>query len=610
MSAVRRLESAGELTSLDRRLAAFVSEHSRGLSALESETLELLVALLSRALREGHACLEITEQAERRVIGEQGEELVQIPSLSVLRSVLEKSGAVEVVTEEATSSFSPEELSTRRPLVFHPEGRLYFRRYDEHELRLAAAISRLRDVDDEVISPALRARLDHYFPLQDEIDLQRRAAELALLRRFLVISGGPGTGKTSTVVKILALLAERALASGESPPRVLLLAPTGKAAARLVESIRGAKAGLEVAPEIIAAITEDSSTIHRALGVRPDSSTRYLRTQENPLPEDVILVDEASMVDLALMRHLVEAVRPDARLILLGDRYQLASVEAGSVLAELCQFFSPGLEETSSHAEGQSLVQLEKSYRFSERSGIYRLAASIRQGDSGAALAALRESSDEVSLHLLAGEPRVSALLKQHVLQGFRRALRLRDPARVLEALTTFRVLAAHRRGPFGVESLNQLFREWLGRAGLVPLRGEFFRGRPVMITRNDPGTRLNNGDFGLVWPDASGRMSVFFEEGEGRIRQLSPAQLPEHETAFAMTIHKSQGSEYDDVLVVLPEANSPLLSRELLYTAVTRAKRRAILFGQEGAIVSSCQRSLERASGLGRALASRSRAG
>jgi len=595
----RELERAGLLSALDRALGEFLG--GEGLVGLAA-------ALVSRNLREGHVCLELARVGE--LLHETANSLSELPTRESLQRALEKSDAVACVG--STEKTEPRALDSQanRPLVLDAAGRLYFRRYFEHEQRLARALTALgRTANQDAVVPLAAERFDHYFGAQVGVDLQRRAAELASNCPFVIISGGPGTGKTATVVKILALLIEQAHQTNTPVPRALLLAPTGKAAARLKESIARAKGELGAPPEVLAAIVGEASTIHRALGVRPDSRTRFRRSSESPLPYDLVLVDEASMVDLSLMRHLVESLRPTTRLILLGDRYQLASVQAGSVLAELCAAFAgAAASRADSPVRNAAVVELTRSYRFAQDSGIFRLAEAVRTGNASLGLELLEASArPEGVLDLgfvdVTAPPQQQPELARAVVRGFSLALRAPTPEAALSALGAFRLLAAHRRGAYGVETLNELSRAWLVRAGLVPERGEFYRGRPLLITQNDYASGLYNGDVGLVWPDEQGQLTAFFEGAHG-LRRFSPAHLPEHETAFAITVHKSQGSEYDEVVVVLPEEGSPLLSRELLYTAITRARRRVVLVGGQSAVIAACRRSVERSSGLGDAVA------
>lgn len=575
----------------------------------------LLAALASRALRDGHACLPLASVAEAQVLDAEGALLGFHPPLRALEEAIFDSPAVmraEAVRPEG-------ELST--PLVIDEANRLYLARYFRHERRLAHILSELLESSGETFasdSAWLEARLDHYFGSsagdgKEPVDWQREAARVAVTRRFSVITGGPGTGKTSTVVKILALLGDMAEKRDELQPTVQLLAPTGKAAARMMEAIHGASSSLDLTPERKKTLVSGASTIHRALGVIPNNPNRFRRGPAHPLRADVVIVDEASMIDLALMRHLVEALREGARLILLGDRHQLASVEAGSVLAELCGALTD---------RGGATVELMKSYRFSAESGIFALAAAMRDGNGEQCLAVASSGMEDIRWSEAGSKPDEDAALRALVVARYGKALKAGSAEGALRALSDFRVLCAHRRGPHGVESMNETIRAWLVDAGVVPRssrsnrhdrattpESSFYRGRPILVTENDYAMGLHNGDVGLVWPDESGKLAVLIIDESGESRWLSPAQLPAHETAFALTIHKSQGSEYDEVAVLLPEANSRLLSRELVYTGITRARRGLHLFGSREALLMASSRSVERHSGLAAALGARSTA-
>ncbi|HSC89770.1 MAG TPA: exodeoxyribonuclease V subunit alpha [Polyangiaceae bacterium] len=584
---LKELERAGLISALDRRLAELLGG---------SDIAQLMTSLVSARLREGHVCLELDQEAGRALLADDGLELGRVPGRDVLEAELASSPAVWKPTE---ASSQPREV---RPLVLR-EGRLYLQRYDEHEQVLAGAWSARLGKSVELSSERAAADvrlLDRLFPPSAEVDLQRRAAEMALREPFVIVSGGPGTGKTATVARILALLSARALEQGETPPRVVLLAPTGKAAARMKESLAAARSDL-LAKGLPDLEVPDASTIHRALGVRADNKTRFWRNAENPLIEDVVIVDEASMVDLSLMRRLVEALRPDTRLILLGDRHQLASVEAGSVLAELWAAFRAA---AAKGGEGP-LVELTRSFRFGPDSGIAALATAVRDGDGPRALELLDERRADLRFLERPTNPR-QALdgVEAEVVAGFRDVLRAPTAEEALRLQTRFRVLCAHRRGPFGVDEWNEHCRHWLTRADLLGSGEDYYAGRPLLITRNDPARGLYNGDMGLIRLH-EGRPYAWFEGASGP-RRFTPAQLPEHETAFALTIHKSQGSEFDRVLVVLPDADSPLLSRELSYTGVTRARREVIISGTREAVRAACGRSVVRASGLGSALSRR----
>jgi exodeoxyribonuclease V alpha subunit len=420
---------------------------------------------------------------------------------------------------------------------------------------------------------------------------------------------------------------ERALRCGIRPPRVALLAPTGKASARLAEAIRRAKANLPVDGSVLALIPEEASTIHRCLGTFRGSATAFRHGLDNPLVADVVLVDEASMVDLALLRRLLDAVAPHARVILLGDKDQLASVEAGAVLGDICNsgrqiVYSRPWTERLRELTGEALpgaakappstgiwdciVQLRHSYRSAEAPLIGALAAAINEGDADEVVRML-DSPD--CAYVVRHEPgergALSTALRGQIVDGFGVYLRLAEPAEQLLRLDRFRILCAHRRGLWGVTAINPLVESALAEARLIDTESTAYVGRPVLISENDYQLNLFNGDVGVIGADpaASDKRLVFFDAGEGRLRTLSPSRLPPHETAYATSVHKSQGSEFDRVAIVLPDKPSPVLSRELLYTAVTRA-RTAVAVHATGAIIrATISRRVERASGLREAL-------
>ncbi len=601
MVTLRMLEEAGAVGAGEAHFARLCAE---GASEVHQEVLSCAVAVACRFLLSGHPCIPLAALDSLPLSNEEGEVVGTLPDLVTLRAAFESAGCV--VRAGTLETQTAGELD--HPLVLDDEDRLYVARFFEHEQRLARVLSQLLAADpgEQLDERWLQERLDHYFPRRsEERDDQREAAARALARPFSVISGGPGTGKTSTVVKILGLYFDDAERRGAQPPTIQLLAPTGKAAARMMEAIFGALSRMDGSETLRAHIAE-ASTIHRALGVNFDNKNRFRRGADHPLRADVVIVDEASMVDLSLMRHLVESLAPGARLILLGDRHQLASVEAGSVLFELCTADLGG-HDTSFSSE------LGKSYRFSEDSGIFALATALRNGDPDASLAVLEEGRSDLSFHPIGDDLSVATALRTLVVERYGRALRCASPAEVLEAMARFRVLCAHRRGAFGVETVNELVRGWLVEAGLVPKGGEgsrggdgWYRGRLILITENDYEMGLFNGDVGLIWPDDGGNLSAHFPTDGGELRALSPAQLPAHETAFALTIHKSQGSEHDEVAVVLPHETSPLLTRQLVYTGVTRAKKGVVLFGSEGAVRAAAERSVTRYSGLATALRQR----
>jgi exodeoxyribonuclease V alpha subunit len=448
-----------------------------------------------------------------------------------------------------------------------------------------------------------RFLLEQLFPGQEQTPSEQYIGCLtALLRRLLVISGGPGTGKTYLVARIVALL--QGLAKKEL--RVALCAPTGKAAARLQESIRKARAGLP--PELGATVNEEAKTLHRLLGVR-SSGDGFRYHQGNPLVLDLLIIDEASMVDVELMADLLAALPPRARLILLGDHNQLASVEAGSLFGDLWSHTRPDFsgemhqrlhtlipgspaQETSQEGFNDSLVLLTRSYRFDQKSGIGQLAAAINQGS----VPAIPEQQEGELLHY---RPEEREQLEQVLLQHFEPLYQATDPEEGFARLQQFRILCCLRRGPRGVEAINRLVEELLERKGHIKRHDPFYLGRPILVTRNHYGLGLFNGDTGLIWPDSEGHAMAWFERSDGALIPIAPARLPEHETGFALTVHKSQGSEFTTALIVLPEKDHRILSRELLYTAVTRAKKQVILYGDAPLLASAATRPIRRYSTL-----------
>jgi exodeoxyribonuclease V alpha subunit len=498
--------------------------------------------------------------------------------------------------------------------------------------------------------------LDELFGPAEGLDRQRLAAAVSLTRGLTVIAGGPGTGKTYTVARVLALLHRAALAvADERPLRVALVAPTGKAAARLLESLREALGTLPLAPAVRDAMERTpASTIHRLLGVSRSSRTRFRHDGKRPLPHDVVIVDEASMVSLPLMAKLVDAVRDDARLILLGDRDQLASVEAGAAFGDICgpDGSRPTLRLSRSAARGlevamggrlagayevadvpgiwDAVVRLDRFRRFSSDSSLGAVAAAIQAADTDAdrVLALLQASGAppgpsvsgcDATEASVTGAPEAAAYLLDPAqthdaadralelavasyAEVVRLALTGAATVEVLQALARLRVLCARRHGRDGVAAWNRRIEARLAAdiEGFDPSR-RWYLGRPILITENDHALRLYNGDVGLLVEDArgSGTPAAAFWTTDGGVRTLSPARLPSCETTFATTIHKSQGSQFEEVVIVLPSASSPVLTRELLYTAVTRAQRRATVLGTTVVLRDALHRPVQRASGL-----------
>jgi len=564
-----------KLSSLDHHFADFVTRFE----GRPCEGLWIAAALVSSVTCRGHVCLDLPSAAGCGITPFQaGAELLQTPP----------AGRWQDLLSDCDTVGRPGDYT---PLVLDAAGRLYLHRSWDSERRVAEGIlarSALLPVD----AAALAAGLDRYFPpTAGAENLQREAALAALSRRFTVISGGPGTGKTTTVARILALLIE--LADG-APPRILLAAPTGKAAMRLKHSIRDSAGRLACSEAVRSALPQEVSTIHRLLGSVPGRSA-FRHDSDNPLPCDVLVVDEASMVDLPLMSRLLDALRSEARVILLGDRDQLASVEAGAVLADICAGGSPD----AGAGNRPAIVHLTRSYRFSDESGIGRLSRLINAGDGDGALALLRSGlCSDLGWRPLPSAEAFAEALAAAVWEGYAAFARAATPAEALAALERFCVLAAHREGRHGVGNLNRLIDSMLTRFRSSGPSASTMT--PVMITGNTYDLGLFNGDSGVLAGASDGCGSAaFFPDPDSGVRRISALRLPPHETAFALTIHKVQGSEFDDVLLILPDQMSEVLSRELLYTAVTRARQRVEIWADEEVFRRAVERRIERSTGL-----------
>ena len=573
---LRRLQQQGTISALDYHFALLLYR----LDGRDAPELGLAAALASNSSGEGHVCLQLSELAGKTLFSAVGEPLQPLPSLPDWREVLTESPVVG----------RPGDYS---PLILDKRDRLYLHRFWCYESKLAVALQQLADCWIAVDQTQLQRMLDQLFPpaVAGETDWQRVAASTALQRQLTVISGGPGTGKTSTVVRILALLRQQ---PGGDALRIALAAPTGKAAARMQESIEGACQTLPLAAELLGSLPKQASTLHRLLGVQPGSS-EFRHNKQNPLPLDLLIVDEASMIDIALMARLLQALPTHARLILLGDRDQLASVEAGAVLGDIC---AGAGQQTNPLA--QSIVLLQRSYRFSEDSDIGQLAKAINSGDAEQVISLLqtKEQSGIDRLEnpeaLLDRAVTCYADYLQQVAAGC-------SVAGLVTLLNRFRVLCARLNGPLGVTGLNREIEKRLRQRGLISGAETWYPGRPVMITRNDYNLHLYNGDLGIALPDEtkSGRLALFFPAADGGVRKLALARLPEHETVYAMTVHKSQGSEFEQVALVLPGEDSPLLTREMLYTGITRARESVSLLASDGILQQAVKRRLVRHSGL-----------
>jgi exodeoxyribonuclease V alpha subunit len=576
--------------------------------------------LLSRKLSEGHICLDLDRISEQ-LEGMPAYCQHMIPGSAPLRSIslVDKTGA------------------ETQPFVLYQD-RLYLQRYFHYETGFLQSIKGFLAVEQGVLKERLdilnahKAFITSLFApdpaapattntSSDPIDWQLAAAITGLLNNFTIITGGPGTGKTTTVAKILAILYATA-----QTLKVALAAPTGKAAARMAESLRHAKIPVDpVLAEKFQALAP--STIHRLL--KPETGTPHFRYDRgNPLHFDVVIVDECSMIDVALFAKLLDAIGPSTRLILLGDKDQLASVEAGSLFGDLCQvreslnLFTPDRlalinrfignpirqipltreSRDDSHPLFQHLVELRHSHRFTGDTGIGKFSKAVISGD----LATLQEFLPMAGPASPAPDPQViidpvySRDLFEKFISGYAAFLEEKDIRLALRLMNKLRVLCAVREGEQGLYAINRGIQNYLHDRKQIQANSEFYENRPIILTRNYYEHGLFNGDTGIIRPDSKGVLMAWFEDSSGELKAVLPGYLSQAETVFAMTIHKSQGSEFDEVLVILPPSpDSPILTRELLYTAVTRAKKRVIVQGPAEVIVAAVLRFVERASGL-----------
>ena len=614
MELLHQLRQLQLIRPLDLQFARFIlTEEQRDQAVADNpEQLALLAALVSWQLGRGEVCLPLAGVTTLfdnwpTTLRTRTELLLQELSASwVLNYAVISDGA-----EEA-------------PLVYS-NGRLYLYRYWHYETAVAQTILTLA-APVQTDRNAIRAGLKRLFdaPVAGETDWQQVAVAVALSRRFSVISGGPGTGKTTTVARLLSLYAEQFSQRMKRSPLIRLAAPTGKAAARLSESLKGAQQKLNVSDQVRAMLPDQAVTLHRLLGPRPDSKN-FRHDRHNPLHLDLLVVDEASMIDLPMIFRLLDALPVHAQLVMIGDRDQLASVEAGSVLGDICAWQQQELSGELCYSQQQldylqevcdlqappsaqgfnpvadALALLRKSYRFDQHSGIGQLARAVNAGDGQQAARLFSGDLGDIGFVPLS-ESGYQQMVTE-VASGYSEYLTLMhnggQPKQLLQAFNQLQLLAVVRQGVYGVEGLNLAIEAQLQQQRLIRVSGTWYSGRPVMITRNDYPLGLYNGDIGITAPDDKGKLRVWFELPDGEMKGFLPGRLPDHETVFAMTVHKSQGSEFAKVVMILPPEDSALLTRELIYTGITRAKTTFVLHATTHALIQGSKRRTERASGL-----------
>ena len=570
-SILERMARYGEIGWLSYHFAEFIAaEVGTGVD----DPLCLTAARLCEANLAGNVCIDLAELADKPLFGSTatgGDEIPMADDTAAWRAVLLDSGCVT-------------EPGRRAPMTLDGN-RLYLNRFWHYEETVAERIRALLARSSEDDAAGI---FDQLFGNADDIDVDQKQAVLtAAGNPFGVISGGPGSGKTSTVVRILAVLLAR-----DPHCRIALAAPTGKAAARMQDSIRQRLDGLDIDDSLRSRLSLDAQTLHRLLGYRGQSFDHGV---DNPLACDCVIIDEASMIDLRLMYHLLLALPPAARLILLGDRDQLASVAAGNVLGDIT---GHGYAIDSATAEVATAVSLlGGNYRFAGDSDIGRLAGHINRGEADSAVALLAAGNPGLRWWDAEAAETLDAAALEWIVDAYSPIFSCRTAAEALDVFEASRVLCATNRGPLGVDAIGQLVSaSLLSRAGLPP--ATLYSGLPIMITRNHYSLGLFNGDSGILWRDDGG-LRAWFRDADG-VRAIPLNRLPEHTPAWVSTVHKSQGSEFDSVLLVLPaDSGSEALSRELLYTAVTRARQNFLLQASRPVLSAAIGRLTRRHSGL-----------
>jgi exodeoxyribonuclease V alpha subunit len=603
-SLLKMLADDGDISRLSYFFARFITEHS---VTDPDSLLGYSAALVSQNNQNGDVCVELAQYEDQPLFSSD-----RISPDDIPRGIELDQWGQSLLESSCVGTGGDD-----RPLILD-QGRLYLNRYWRYESSVAEFIAARLQPFADADPGKLSQQLKQLFPDHDNsrsINDQVLAVALAAMRSFVVISGGPGTGKTTTVIKILALLL-----SQQPDMRIRLAAPTGKAAARMMESIQARINDSIIEPAIRDLIPQQASTIHRLLGY---SNYRFQHDASNPLAIDCLVVDEASMLDLPLTYRLFDALPARTRIILLGDRDQLASVAAGSVLGDITGHGNPiGYSQSlrrmlaltldcpveilphvdSSASISDSVALLTQSYRFDPESGIGQLASLINRGDGIGAVELLKQSGSSLSLRTPTGNSIEPSTL-DWVVQSFRSVVASETVSQALQAFERTRILCAIHSGPFGVDQLNQMI-----TAAIQPNRpfhpGDDYHGKPVLINANDYELNLFNGDTGLLWRDEAGVLLACFRGEDQSIRQLPIHSLPDHVTAWAMTVHKSQGSEFESVLLVLPDdEESRAISRELLYTGVTRARQKLHILGSTKVLLSACEKLTRRSSGLAKKL-------
>jgi exodeoxyribonuclease V alpha subunit len=554
-----------QLNHLDNAVGKLLQSQSEK----STSRVDLAGSLVSWALRQGHVCLDPELLKSVEFANSLSPELIE-----------------DIWQELQTSSLVGSASESTRPLILSKSGKLYFHRYWHYEQGL------IQSIQDRLHTKPLSGEALDNPTLSSLGKDQKKAVHLASQSTFTMISGGPGTGKTTTVIYLLAHLVQEAKGN---ELKIALAAPTGKAAQRLQDSISSGLASLSWKEDIKAAIPQEATTLHRLLGYKHHSS-RFVHNRELPLDFDVVVVDEASMLDLLMFSKLLDALKPETRLILLGDSHQLSSVEAGSIFGDLV---TAGI---SNSRLGSHVIELTENFRFGNESNLFLACEQIKRGESEKAWQTISQDPADIIMRKLPSPAKLTAELEKHFSPIYREITASNDPIHAIQLLETNCLLTPLRKGSYGVEGLNETLETIIRRTHFLRRSGRYFPGQPIIITENSYTHELFNGDIGVILtnPDNPDELFAYFRDTDKKgIRRFPLSALPASESAFALTVHKSQGSEYQQVVFIIPPGETPLLSRELIYTAISRSRKSVEIWGDEQSFKNGVLKQTQRTSGI-----------
>lgn len=591
---VQSLLLSGTFSQIDRQFSQFIAR----CTPQQNEMVQLAAALVSRATAQGNVCLALDEVVRIDTAAADGDD--------GMVHQIDPSGWVAELRRSAVVG----QPGDYRPMILDGS-RLYLQRYWAYEQTVAQAIRRrCRSVATKEKTIRLKSELLQVFPEGDHG--QQQAILSALTQGFTVVSGGPGTGKTYTLAKLILIMHQLDPSAGL---RIKLAAPTGKAVMRLQQSIERAMRAMGHHLGDPPFGPENIQTLHRLLGAR-EGPSGFTHHPDNQLLVDMVMVDEASMIDLALMAALMGAMPDDARLVLIGDKNQLASVEAGAVLGDICMGVddqhAPSMQQDAAGTRDgvleDRIVLLTNGYRFGKQSGIDALAAAVHAGDFHEAEHLLnKKTCRDVSFKSIKDTQALQSALHSLAMENMAPSFEKNDPVEMMARLEGLVILSPLRNGPWGINTLNPWVEQVLIKHGSIKPwdagREGWYPGRPVMVEQNDYHHHLFNGDLGVVAHtngNVNASLTVYFSDNAGGYKTVPVQQLPAHQTAYAMTVHKSQGSEFDRVVLVLPQRETPLLTRELIYTAITRARGSVEIWGTRQSLKMAIRQRIKRTSGLG----------